>query len=158
MNHYQLAKEASDTAWTLRSEPLEFDDLFPDMSDEDAARLWLVIDEWSKTVSMVRSIVGDEWVSRCDSRGGGLTIDGFYVGSKKGYTAETCVDADGFLNWLVIASQTDTGLLRRVLNPNQVRKGSLPPAVRETFFEKEHREKPDTVPKPTVIPVDVLDG
>ena len=76
MNHYQLVKAASDTAWTLRSEPLDFIDLFPgDMSDEDAARLWLVVDEWAKTVNTVKKLVGDEWVSRCETRGAGITVE-----------------------------------------------------------------------------------
>ena len=50
-------------------------------------------------------------------------------------TVETCVDPDGFFGWL--RSPDGQTVLDRILNPNMVKKGSLPEAVRDTFFVRE---------------------
>jgi hypothetical protein len=78
--------------------------------------------------------------------------------TKKGTTSEKCMDSQAFINWLVIAAQSDPNLLGRLINPNSVRKGSLPPEVRDTFFEKSTTTKPDAVRQASAIPVEVLNG
>jgi hypothetical protein len=82
-----------------------------------------------------------------------VEVDGFKVGFKKGYTRERCVDTAGFTSW---ATENPKQLIAAV-NANNVKFGSLPPAVRDTFFEKETVVKPDAVEKPLAIPLDVLE-
>jgi hypothetical protein len=134
-----------------RAEEAFFADYFgDDLTDEELARLWLVADEWRKTVDGLVKLVADEWVSR----GVWVDVDGFKVGFKKGYTRERCVDTAGFTSW---ATENPKQLIAAV-NPNNVKFGSLPPAVRDTFFEKELVLKPDAVEKPVAIPVEVLEA
>lgn len=132
-----------------RAEESFFDDYFPaDLTDEELARLWLVADEWRKSVTGLVKLIADEWVER----GAWVEVDGFKVGHKKGYTRERCIDSAGFTTW---ALENPDQLIAAV-NPNNVRFGSLPPAVRDTFFEKETVVKPDAVEQPVAIPLEVL--
>ena len=143
---YELVVEASKLH--SRGEEAFFDDYFPDdLSDTELARLWLVADEWRKTVTDLVKLIADEWCKR----GVWVEVDGFRVGAKDSYTRERCIDTEGFTAW---ALEHPSQLIAAV-NPNNVRKGSLPPTVRETFFEKESVAKPDATP--AAIPTDVLD-
>lgn len=152
MSLLERVREACLTAWGFRSEGYEFNDLFEDdYSDEDLARLWLSVDEWRKTVNHVASLVSDEWVAR-HAANGAVEVDGFLVTTKKGYVKESCVDHAGFTSW---ALENPKQLVAAV-NPNNVRHGSLPPAVRSTFFEKTTMTKPDSQPAPSAIPVELL--
>ena len=53
-------------------------------------------------------------------------------------TEERCADPDGFFAWL--RSPDGQKVVDRIWNPNTVKKGSLPEAVRDTFFVKERGE------------------
>jgi hypothetical protein len=151
VNHYELVRDASALAWKLPEDGTPaFSDFFPDLSDEDLARLWLTVEHWSKAVSEVKELVGDEWVSR----GASVEVDGYLVYTKKAYTKETCVDTETFLDWLASETSLDDRVLHRLINPNNIRKGSLPSSVRSTFFEKEDVVKPEFA---QAVPIDVLE-
>lgn len=148
-------RQAADIAFKTRGEELFFDDLVPDYySDEDLARLYLVADEFRKAVDRVADIVGQEWVQRWRDRDRkGVEVDGFLVTTKKGYTAEKCIDSEGFWEWMNTQPAT---MVAAVFNENQARKGSLPPEARDTFFEKTYVIKPDSIRQPSAIPVEML--
>jgi hypothetical protein len=134
-----------------RAEEAFFADFFAeDLTDEQLARLWLVADEWRKTVDGLAKLIADEWVAR----GVWVEVDGFKVGHKKGYTRERCIDTAGFTSW----AMANPDQLVSAVNPNNVRFGSLPAAVRDTFFEKETVMKPDAIEQPVAIPLDVLEA
>jgi len=63
-------------------------------------------------------------------------------------TKEECVDPDGFFSWL----RENPDEVSKAFNPNTARKGSIPPAVRGTFFEKTLYGEP----KMQSVPVEVL--
>jgi hypothetical protein len=140
----------------LRNETttLDYNDLVgEDLTDEDVARLWLSIDSYQASVNAAVKAVGDEWVRRYTARGNhAIELDGFLVTTKKGYTRERCIDPEQFLAWLAENPET----VPAILNPNSIKFGSLPPAVRQTFFSKEDVIHPDAQPKPAAIPIEVL--
>jgi hypothetical protein len=147
-----------DKAVRLRAEskvPLAYNELVGEyLSDVQIAELWLILDEYQTAVNAVVAAVGDKWVEVWEGRGNrGLEVDGYLIGAKKGYTRERCTDQAGFFSWLL--ENPSQGLA--AVNPNSVRFGSLPPAVRDTFFEKEDVVKPDAVAKPVAIPVEVIE-
>lgn len=120
-----------------------------DLDDENMLRLWLQATQLQTDVNVLVRALEAEAVRRLDGKS--KEVDGFVVYPKKGYTKEECVDPDGFLDWLSQHPEQ----VGRVLNPNQVKKGSLPAAVRSTFFEKTEVVKPDA--KPQAVPVEVLE-
>ncbi len=118
---------------------------------EDLAGLWVLASAWKTAANQVEKIIGVELVKRLD--GGSVTVGDLRVFTTVGYIKETCVDTHGFLGWL----EANPGHAVRVINPNSVKKGSLPPAVRDTFFEKTRIRKPDSEPHPTAVPIQVLE-
>lgn len=124
------------------------------LADDELAGLWLEVDAYKTNTNQVAEIVGAHWVEVWEGRGNkGLEVDGYLIGAKKGYTRERCTDQAGFFSWLL--ANPSQGLA--AVNPNSLRFGSLPPAVRDTFFEKEDVVKPDAQPKPAAIPVEVIE-
>ncbi len=154
--HVDTMKEATDLVMRLRVE--EGDIVLSDVVDvddpespDDLADLWLLASEWKTAANLLEKTIGQALVKVLD--GGGVTVGDLRVFTTKGYTKETCVDIHGFLGWL----EANPGHAVRVINPNTVKKGSLPEAVRDTFFHKEKVVKPDSEPVPTAVPVDVLE-
>ena len=141
----------------LRNETktLVYNDLVgEDLSDEDVARLWLSIDSYQTSVNAAVKAVGDEWVRRYAARNcQAIEVDGYLLVTRKGYVKESCTDVGGFLSWL--SSHPES--IVSVVSPNSVKFGSLPPAVRDTFFVKEDVVKPDAVEKPAAIPLEILE-
>jgi hypothetical protein len=131
VNHLDLVREATRIAHHAKSEELLFDDLFPDdATTEDVANLYLAAEEWRKTADLVAKVVASRLEPLVRNRAietGGALI--WYGETKK----ETCIDRDGFWKW---AATVETDQLRKVFNEGDARKGSLPPSVRDTFFEK----------------------
>lgn len=123
-----------------------------ELSDEKVAALHLSLDDLQAAVHAAYRAVGEEVVRRHEARGKPIEVNGYLITTKLGYTRERCVDTPGFLHWML---QNPNDAVAAV-NPNNVRFGSLPPAVRDTFFEKEQVVKPDAVPQATAIPVEVL--
>lgn len=150
-------REASAVLFHLRAEEGDviFTDLFPDdHSDEDLARLWVVVDEWRKTVDQLAQIVGDEWVQRWRNRDRkALEVDGFLVTTKKGSKYTECNNSEGFWE----AAMRDPEEIPKWFNPNTVRVGAIPQAVRDTFFDEGYRIKPDAVRQATAIPVQAIE-
>jgi hypothetical protein len=146
---------ASNICFRIRGEEgeISFADLFPsdEFSDEDVARLWLVAEEWRRAVETMARVVSNEWTQRWE-KSGSIEVDGFLVTTKKGYVSEKCTDEEGF--WTVLMERPEA--LPKYFNANQARKGSLPPEVRDTFFEKETIVKPDAVRQASAIPVEML--
>lgn len=152
-----IGRDVVDRVARLRNETttLFWNDIVgEELTDEEVARLWLSISAYQTAVNAAVKVVGDEWVRRFQDRNcTAIEVDGFLVVTKKGYTKESCIDSDGFLSWLA----QNPGMVPAVVAPNSVKFGSLPPAVRQTFFSKEDVVKPDTVEKPAAIPLDVLE-
>lgn len=146
-----------DKASRLRAEtkePLSYGELVGDeLDDEEVMNLHLSLDEWQTALNAVVKAVGDEVVRRIDARGKPMEVSGYLITTKVGYTRERCHDTAGFLSWLI--QYPEQGLA--AVNPNNLRFGSLPPAVRQTFFSKEDVVRPDAAPKPVSIPVEVIE-
>lgn len=124
----------------LRTEEgeLRFEDLFPDFDgDADAlAALWLWWDEYRLAAATVERLINAELGRRLDR--GSVEVAGWRVfGTVR--KDEKCVDAAGFHGWLRSEVADNPDLVERLFNPNDVRKGQLPPTVRDTFFEKVER-------------------
>lgn len=148
----------ADKAVRLRAEtktPLTYGELVGDeLTDEEVARLHLNLDEYQTAVNAVVKAIGDEWVRRWKARGEkGLEVDGFWVATELGTKWEKCVDSFGLLDWLSKNPQ----MVHVVLNPNEVKKGSLPPAVRSTFYEQGRTVKPHHERKPVSVPFEVIE-
>lgn len=145
-----------DKARRLRAEvkePLTYGQLIgEELDDEEVMNLHLSLDDFQTATNAVVKAVGDEVVKRVEANGA-REVSGYFITTKVGYTRERCHDTAGFLSWLM--QNPDQGLA--AVNPNNLRFGSLPPAVRGTFFEKEDVVKPDVQPKPVAIPVEVLE-
>lgn len=116
---------------------LTFADLY-DVDDfpttEDVANLWLYADKYRQAANRLERIINTELASRLE--GGSVTVGGWLIfnGVRKD---EKCIDTAGFHAWL---RTQDSDLVEKVFNPNTARVGQLPPAARETFFEKFVRE------------------
>ncbi len=154
--HVETVKQATDLVMRLRVEEgdIVLDDVIEVVDPEspgDLADLWLLASEWKTAANLLEKIIGQALVKVLD--GGGVTVGELRVFTKTGYTKETCVDTSGFLGWL----EANPGYAVRVINPNDVKKGSLPEAVRDTFFHKEKVVKPDSEPVPVAVPVQVLE-
>lgn len=124
----------------LRTEEgeLRFEDLFPDFDgDTDAlASLWMWWDEYRLAAARVAQVINAELGRRLDR--GSVEVAGWRVfGTVR--KDEKCVDTAGFHAWLRSEVADNPDLVERLFNPNDVRKGQLPPTVRDTFFEKVER-------------------
>ncbi len=149
----ETIKGLTDLVMHLRLEEggINFDDLDVETDLEGLADLWVLASAWKTAANRVEKIIGTELVRQLD--GGAVDVGDLRVFAKLGYTKETCIDTQGFLGWL----EANPGHAVRVINPNNVKKGSLPPGVRDTFFEKERVVKPDSEPVPVAVPREVLD-
>ncbi len=147
-------KGLTDLVMHLRLEEgdIRFADLDVETDDvEGLADLWVLASAWKTAANRVEKIIGTELVRQLD--GGAVDVGDLRVFTRIGYTKETCIDTQGFLGWL----EANPGHAVRVINPNNVKKGSLPPAVRDTFFEKERVVKPDSEPVPVAVPREILE-
>lgn len=149
----------SKLAYHLRGEEgditVEDLDYIADFETEALAELWLACDEYKTTVNQVERLLNDELAERMEKEGSSFTVGDWQIFRGYKSTSEKCIDSEGFLNWMILEAQEDPRLLHRLLNPNNVRKGSLPPAVRETFFEKSR--PPKTEKQAVAAPVQVLE-
>ena len=118
---------------------------------EDMAGLWLLATTWKTAANKLEKLIAAELVGQLD--GGKIDVGDQRVFTTKGTWKETCIDTSAFLLWL----EANPGHAVRVINPNNVKKASLPPAVRDTFFERTKVYKPDTEPVPTAVPIQVLE-
>jgi len=141
-----------DKATRLRSESADFtyDDLISDnLTVDELAGLWISAQEWATAARQVEKIIGaklgellGESKTASNVQASGYLI-WFGVSTK-----EECVDPDGFFSWL----RENPDEVSKAFNPNTARKGSIPPAVRGTFFEKTLYGEP----KMQSVPVEVL--
>lgn len=135
-------------------ETITFEQLVGEDVDIDGvASMWLAQTEWKTSASAVEKAIADHLAGLLTERGHGLEVNDHVVFLTKGTKRERCIDVAGFFEWL----RGNPDLLDRILNPNAVNKGSLPAAARSTFFEQTLETKPDFVPAPTTVPVDVLE-
>lgn len=124
----------------LRTEEgeLRFEDLFPNFEGdtEALAALWLWWDEYRLAAARVAQVINTELGRRLE--GGSVEVAGWRVfGTVR--KDEKCVDTAGFHAWLRSEVADNPDLVERLFNPDTVRKGQLPPSVRDTFFEKVER-------------------
>lgn len=148
MTHLDDVREACRVAWNLQAEgDVAYSDLFDHADEETLARLWMVADEYRKVAGLVARVIGDEFVARSKP----TEVDGFLVVPSEYRTDERCVDHEGFFGWL----SENPDQTAKLFNANYARKGSMPQAVRETFFEKVKKKRPEIVPQ--AIPTEVLE-
>lgn len=144
-------------AMRLRAEqkgPLTFSELVgDDLNLEQVTSLWLALVEWKTSAGAVEKAISEHLAGLLEEKGSGLEVEGHLVFLSKGTKREACIDEAGFFDWL----RANPDLLDRILNPNTVRKGSLPPAARDTFFEQTVERKPEFTPTPQAVPVEVLE-
>ncbi len=141
------------TAQVMRWWPdVVFHDLALDPDDlEDMAGLWLLATDWKTAANRLEKLIAAELVERLD--GGAVDFGDQRVFTTKGTWKETCINTHDFLLWL----EANPGHAVRVINPNSVKKASLPPAVRDTFFERKKVYKPGVEPVPTAVPIQVIE-
>ena len=112
---------------------ISFEDLIEEEVETEAlAELWLLYDEYRAAANRVEKILNDELGRRMKEEDSRFSIGDWQVFLGYRSTSEKCIDADGF--WQVILADPDQ--VPRYFNPNVARMGSLPPSVRDTFFEK----------------------
>lgn len=100
-----------------------------DFTPEELARLYVEAGAWLTAAGKVKAAIGDALLAVVDKP---LEVDGWLVWKGES-RKEVCVDPEGFSAWL----QGETQLVGKLFNPNSVRVGALPPAVRDTFYEKQ---------------------
>ena len=125
-------------------EEINWGDVGDPLSDEELAELWVLLLEYRAAVSQAEGILRSE-LNRLENP---VEVLGQLVYRGEG-KREKCMDSWAFCEWL---SGQNQEMIFRVLNPDTVRKGSLPPAVRDTFFEKVPDGKLDV----RAVPVEML--
>lgn len=134
-----------------KADTLDYDQIVTEpLNTEDLTRLWLLIGEWQTSLNTLEKAVSVQLVQLLDDA---IEVDGFLVYAKLGRTDEKCIDSSKFLAWLAEHPEQ----VPAVVSPNTVKKASLPPAVRDTFFEKTRVVKPEAVPQPAAVPLEVLE-
>lgn len=111
-----------------------------EITTDQLAGLWLAVDEYRTVANQVEKILNDELGRRLENQGGGTIEVGDWL-VFRGYRSksEKCTDPDGFWDWMrakALQVEDPIEFVSRLVNPNSLRIGSLPPAVRETFYEK----------------------
>lgn len=141
-----LVTEVVENVARLRplGEEITWGDVGDELTDIELAELWLLICEYRTAVTTAERIIRDA-LFRLEAP---VEVMGQRIYQSEG-KVEKCIDSPGFCDWL---SGQDASMIFRVLNPDYVRKGSLPPAVRDTFFEK----RPDGKLDVRSIPLEVL--
>lgn len=145
--------ELIDRATRLRSEDKVFtyNELSgDDMSLEDLASLWIQSQEWATAARAVEKAIGEELAGLLGDSvtASSVTASGHLVWLGVS-SKEECVDTAGFFGWL----EENPSEISKAFNANTARKGSLPPAVRSTFFEKTQVGEP----KMQAAPLEVLE-
>lgn len=97
---------------------------------EELAALYLEAQTFATAAGKVREAVASALLEKLDKP---VRVDDKYLVWAGQKQREVCVDVDGFSEWL----EGNPSLAFRIFNPNTVKKGSLPEAVRSTFFEKQ---------------------
>lgn len=128
---------------------LTLSDLTDDtLSVEELGNVWLYAQAWKQAATDLEALFNRAVVETLD--GGSVLVGDWLIVTKAGYTRERCLDPAAFTDWLIEHPE----IVRDVVNPNSIRFGSLPPAVRDTWFEKEQVVKADATPQASAIPVD----
>ena len=96
---------------------------------EELARLYIEAEAWATAAGKVKAAIGRALLAVVDEP---VEVDGWLVwkGEKK---RTICVDPEGFSDWLGKNSE----MIGKVINPTYIKIGSLPPVVRDTFYETE---------------------
>lgn len=119
---------------------IRYEDLFPDddLTTQELAAAWMWWDEYRKAAATVERVINTELAGRLGEKGG-VSVLGWriYQTIRKD---EKCIDAAGFHAWVRSELATDPGVVERLFNANDARKGPLSGPVRDTFFEKVERE------------------
>lgn len=111
-----------------------------DLDIEALANLWLYLSEWKSAAALLEKIVNDALSAQMEQRGHGLEVGDWIVfySTKK---TEKCVDTAGFHEALRSEIVSDLEIVERLVNPNSIRIGSLPPEIRSKWFKKEEHPK-----------------
>lgn len=144
-----LVRKAVENAYYLASEDaeLDFEYLFEGEWDlEDLAALFLIADDYRKTANRVHRLIGDYLEPLLENRS--VDVNGTLVwrGESK---RERCIDPEAFWSWL--STHEDPEMVRKVFNPDYARKSPIPPAARDTFFEKQPTGKVEVQQAPVEV-------
>lgn len=121
--------------------PLEWSDLDSEPVDrETLVDWWLHAKAYAAAAKRVVDLMDSELVDVLGS--GSVTHGGYRVFVSTVRTDEKCVDHPRFLAWLAEHPE----VVGDVVSPNSVKKAQLPPAARETFFEKVRVERMQAEP------------
>lgn len=148
--------DITDKAMRLKAEGIDptYNDLVgEDLELDQLADLWLSCTSWKAAANLVDKVIGEKLAGILSAESRGVEVSGHFVMAISGTKWEKCIDPEGF--WTVLLRDPDR--ISRYFNPNDARKGSLPPEVRDTFFEKGETPKPEAAPRPAAIPVQVLE-
>ena len=96
---------------------------------EELARLYIEAGAWATAARAVKEAIGQALLDVVDEP---VEVDGWLVWKGEN-RKEVCIDPEGFAEWL----SQHPELAGRLFNPNDARKGGLPPSVRDTFYEKQ---------------------
>lgn len=96
---------------------------------EELARLYIEAGAWATAAAKVKAAIGQALLDVVDEP---VEVDGWLVWKGEN-RKEVCIDPEGFAEWL----SQHPELAARLFNPNDARKGVLPPVVRDTFYEKQ---------------------
>lgn len=139
MSYHEALAALVGKAIALQAEgDLTFSDLIEEPINTDAlAELWLLFDEFKTATNRVERVLNDELARRMVAEDSRFSIGDWQVFPGWRSTSEKCVDHDMFYDWL----DDNPAQVRKLVNPNSVRKGSLPPDVRKRLFKKERPPK-----------------
>ena len=144
-----------DKAIRLRTESKDgftYDELVTeDLTTDEVAALWLSLSEYKTAAAQVEKAVSEYLAILLVP--GGVELPGWLVYNTVGSWKEPCTNPEGFWSR---ALQTPEEI-PKWFNPNDVKVGSIPPEVRDTFFHRYRDHKPEAEAKPSAIPVEVLE-
>ncbi|GEM_PF-5865079 len=122
-----------------------------DMDDDPVTVVHQLVDLEAKLAAVAATVKAlRSWAQTQAGRvlgDGGAVRVGETVWRRQRRKVERCIDPDGFFAW--VRSDDGRKLVDRIINPNTVRRGSLPAAVRDTFFDVEW-----AAPTVTAMPLD----
>lgn len=100
-----------------------------EFTKEELARLYIEAEGFVTAANKVKGAIAQALMGVVDKP---VTVDGWLVWKGENHK-EVCIDTDGFADWL----GKNPDIVAKLFNPNEVRFGALPPAVRDTFYEKQ---------------------
>lgn len=155
MSQMEDVREAIALTIHYGDEPVTFADLFDAYAeDEEIGALLVAAEVYRRAAISVAALINGHLTERLQAKKGTgratISVGDIILWVGEG-SREKCIDTAGFHAWLRGAATENPGIIEKVFNPNDARKGAIPPPVRDTFFEKQPTGKTELQQAPVQV-------